>query len=467
MPEGCARGGPALPAADRLPPGPPLESPGVPRAAGPCSCGTPPGGHRATAFLLEAGRRLSASLNTRRCARATAELAASFLADTALVVLPADHARRSAWLRVSAGRPGLQEGTVSAAEASRVPGLAEALAGFPPVPSRWLDPAQAPGWLLPPGSGPAGHLLVTPLPGNGVAAGALVLARRRGGPAFHDDIEALAGLFAARAGAAISAAALHQEQNAVNAVLTAALLPPGLPSIDGVELAGSLRVAHQAARIGGDFYDVFLPAAGDAPAASGRAAAPLAVLGDVCGKGAPAAVLAGQILQSLRALLLVERRPERLAALINRSLIESPAPDSYATMVTAELHRAAGGRLRLDLAAAGHPAPLVLRADGTVEEVPARGTLLGLLPDAELLPAAVDLAPGELCLLYSDGVTEAFGGPAGREMYGEQRLKDALATCAGMPAEAVVQRLEQLGTEWLAGGEHDDRALLAIRARPR
>ncbi|MBG0816554.1 PP2C family protein-serine/threonine phosphatase [Planomonospora sp. ID82291] len=467
MPEGCARGGPALPAAARPPAGwsagPSAEvPPAAPRSPGPL-----PGERRATEFLLEAGRRLSASLNTRRCARATAELAASFLADAALVVLPPDETRRSAWLRVTAGRPGLQEGAVSVAEAARVPGLAEALAGFPPVPSRWLDPAQAPGWLLPPGFGPAGHLLVTPLPGNGVAAGALVLARRRGGPAFHDGIETLVRLFAARAGAAISAAALHQEQNAVNAVLTAALLPPDLPSIDGVELGGSLRVAHQAARVGGDFYDVCLPAADDPPAACGQVPAPLAVLGDVCGKGAQAAVLAGQIRQSLRALLLVERRPARLASLINRSLLACPAPDSYATMVMAELHRTGGGRLRLDLAVAGHPTPLVLRADGTVDEPPGHGTLLGLLPDAEPALCAVDLAPGELCLLYSDGVTEAFGGPTGREMYGEQRLKDALATCAGMPAEAVVQRLEQLGTEWLAGGGHDDRALLAIRARPR
>lgn len=70
-----------------------------------------------------------------------------------------------------------------------------------------------------------------------------------------------------------------------------------------------------------------------------------------------------------------------------------------------------------------------------------------------------------MCLFYSDGITEAFGGPSGREMYGTQRLKTALATCAGMPVAAVVERLEQLSTAWLAGDIQDDRALLAVQAR--
>lgn len=118
----------------------------------------------------------------------------------------------------------------------------------------------------------------------------------------------------------------------------------------------------------------------------------------------------------------------------------------------------------MDLAVAGHPAPLVLRRDGTVEEVPARGSLLGALKKTVVRPATVDLAPGEVCLLYSDGITEAFGGPTGREMFGEERLKDALATCRGMPVDALVERLEQISSEWLAGGQQDDRALLAVRA---
>ncbi|MGV9771389.1 PP2C family protein-serine/threonine phosphatase [Streptosporangium sp. NPDC003464] len=411
---------------------------------------------RRTEFLMEAGRRLSASLNTRRCARTTVELAVSFLADVAMVVLPPAGRRQASWLRSAGGRQALQEGTVTTASTAQVPGLAEALAGFPPVPSRWLDPAQVPGWLLPEEFGQAQHLLVTPLPGNGVPAGALVLARREGGPAFEEEAETLVRIFAARAGAAISAAALYQEQSATNAILTRDLLPPALPALPGLELAGSLRAAQQAALIGGDFYDVFLPAPGE----------PLVVLGDVCGKGARAAVLAGQVRQSLRALLLTETDPGRLASLLNRSLLASPVPNSYLTLVLGALRAGADGRVRMDLAVAGHPAPLVLRRDGTVREVAAGGPLLGALESVTVTPLTVELAPGEVCLFYSDGITEAFGGPSGREMYGGRRLKDALSTCAGMPVAAVVERLEQLSTDWLGGDVQDDRALLAVQARP-
>ncbi len=415
---------------------------------------------RRTKFLMEAGPRLSASLNTRRCARATVELAVPFLADAAMVVLPPAGRREASWLRATGQRQPLEEGSISTAATAQVPGLAEALAGFPPVPSRWLDPGQVPAWLLPEGFGPAGHLLVTPLPGNGVPAGALVLARHEGGAPFDEEAETLVRVFAARAGTAISAAALYQEQSATNAILTSDLLPPELPVLDGVRLAGSLRAAQQAGLIGGDFYDVYLPAS-DAPGES------LVVLGDVCGKGARAAVLAGQVRQSLRTLLLLERCPERLMPLLNRSLLASPSPNPYVTLVLGTLRNGQDGHLHIGLAVAGHPPPLVLRADGTVQEASARGSLLGALKNTVMAPAAVDLAPGELCLFYSDGITEAFGGPSGREMYGGQRLKNALSTCAGMPASAVVERLEQISTDWLGGTTQDDRALLAVQAEPR
>ncbi len=179
-------------------------------------------------------------------------------------------------------------------------------------------------------------------------------------------------------------------------------------------------------------------------------------LGDVCGKGPRAAVLAGQVRHSLRALLLLERDPEQLMHLINKALLSSYAAFPRDT--------GAGGDPSGDGMIDGGPPDPLLRADGVVDEVDARGTLLGAIKSGAitLRTATVELAPGDL-LLYSDGITEAFGSPTSREMCGSARLKTALATCAGMPATAVVERLEQLSNDWLAGGVFDDRALLAIR----
>ncbi|MFI5495669.1 PP2C family protein-serine/threonine phosphatase [Actinoplanes sp. NPDC051859] len=408
-----------------------------------------------SAFLAEAGRRLSASLHQRRCLRTTVELAVSQLADAAMIVLPARR-RQSEWMRLVANGS-VEEGTLREQVLNEVPGLEEALAGFPPIPSRWLDAAQIPSWLLPAGFGEVGALLVTPLPGNAEPAGALILARRSAG--FTPEDEMLARIFAARAGAAISAAALYREQVDTTAILQADLLPPELPRPDGVELIGSYQAARDSLRIGGDFYDVFEPAE-----ASGDT---VVVLGDVCGKGPEAAVLTGKIRQTLRALCLVEDDPAVLLTVLNQALLGSSRQHRFVTLVVGAISRAEHGRVRLELATGGHPPPLVLRADGSVEAAPVSGTLIGVVPQITIRPSAIELAPGEMCLLYSDGLTEARGGVTGQEQYGETRLRDALASCQGMPGDATVERIRQLVSDWVHGGTRDDIAMLAVRAPTR
>jgi len=135
--------------------------------------------------------------------------------------------------------------------------------------------------------------------------------------------------------------------------------------------------------------------------------------------------------------------------------------------VVGSVRRAEHGRVRLTLATGGHPAPLVLRADGSVEEVPVSGTLIGAVPDTVVRPADIELAPGEICLLYSDGLTEARGGPTSVEQWGEPRLHAALASCRGLTGAATVERLRQLVSDWVHGGTRDDIAMLAVRAPAR
>jgi serine phosphatase RsbU (regulator of sigma subunit) len=410
-----------------------------------------------TLFLAEASRRLSASLHQRRCMRTTVELAAAHLADAAVVVLPARR-RQSEWMRLVTG-DSVEEGVLREKVLGEVPGLEEALGGFPPIPSRWLDASQVPAWLLPEGFGPVGALLVTPLPGNAEPAGALILARRGAGAVFSAEDEMLARIFAARAGGAISAAALYRDQVDTTAILQADLLPPELPQPEGVELIGSYQAAKDALRIGGDFYDVFGPT-DDSPET-------VVALGDVCGKGPEAAVLTGKVRQTLRALRLVGSDPATMLTVLNRALIGSSRQHRFVTLVIAAISRAEHGRVRLRLATGGHPAPLVLRADGAVEAVPVSGTLIGVVPKIAVRSAEIELAPGEFCLLYSDGLTEARGGASGTEQYGEERLREALASCVGMPGTAAVERVRQLVSDWVHGGVRDDIAMLAVRAPAR
>ncbi|MEW2708301.1 PP2C family protein-serine/threonine phosphatase [Streptomyces koyangensis] len=403
-----------------------------------------------TAFLSEASNALLATLNTERCMEVTAQLAARHLADGVVVVLPGAGRRTPLAWAVDGG------GSTRALlplDPAQVPGLAEALQGFPPVPSRWIDPEALPAWAVPEEfDGPVGAVAVIPLPGHGVPAGALILLRRDGKRAFTEPEEVFARLFAARAGAALSAARMYAEQAAVTQTLMRELLPPRLEQIRGVEFAGGYRASERGERVGGDFYDVH-PTAGEAGAS-------LVVLGDVCGKGLDAAVLTGKIRNTLQALLPMADDHARVLRMLNDSLLSSHHT-RFATLVLASAIRD-GDAVRLDLTSAGHPPPLLVRADGTVEAADTRGSLVGALPEVEATTARVALRAGETCLLYTDGVTEARGGPFGDRMFGEERLREALAECAGMPAEAVVERVQMLATQWVGAGEHDDMAMVAV-----
>jgi serine phosphatase RsbU (regulator of sigma subunit)/PAS domain-containing protein len=407
---------------------------------------------RRTRFLVESSNVLLASLNTDRCTAATLRLATGHLADAAVVIAPPCRGKLPVAHSVTGGDVVRR---LVAADPGQLAGLGEALRGFPPVPSRWIDPAQLPDWLLPPElSGPIGSVVITPLPGHGVPAGALILLRGAAGAPFSESEEVFARLFAARAGAALSAARLYSEQSAITQTLMRDLMPPELERLNGVEFAGGYRAARAGDRVGGDFYDVHPGATADD--------ASLVVLGDVCGKGLDAAVLTGKIRNTLQALTPMADDHQRMLQLLNASLLNSHHT-RFATLVLASARRS-DNQVRLRLTAAGHPAPLVVRLDGTVEEVETRGTLIGALKTIESHSAEAVLQPGETCLLYTDGFTEARGGPLGDELFGEERLKQALSECVDMPAEAVVERMQMLASAWLRDGSHDDMAAVAISA---
>lgn len=407
--------------------------------------------------LQEVSSELLASLNAERCMEVTARMAAQHLADAAVIV-GVRAGRTYPVTRCTTGEPVVQERIPL--DPSELPGLSEALLGFPPVPSRWIDPAQVPAWAIPAefaaDGGQIGSVVVVPLPGHGLPAGAIVMMRHSREAAFTEAEEAFARLFAARAGAALSAARIYAEQSHITDVLMRELLPPVLEGVRGVDFSGRYRAAAAGERIGGDFYDVYPADSDDAET--------FAVLGDVCGKGLEAAVLTGKIRNTIEALLPFAPDHHRLLTLLNNALLTSHHT-RFATLALASVKRA-GSRVRLRISSAGHPTPLIVRSDGRVEAADTMGMLIGALPTEmlKITTATVDLAPGETCLLYSDGITEAHGGPLGDTMFGEQRLRHALGQCAGLPAEAVTEYVQMIASRWIDGGPHDDMALLAITA---
>ncbi|WP_282204669.1 PP2C family protein-serine/threonine phosphatase [Kitasatospora fiedleri] len=414
---------------------------------------TATGGSHDWELLTRLSGLLLSSLNVDRILETAVRQAALHLADAAVVVAPSSGRTLRFVTCLRGGDPAHVQVRADPAE---VPGLAEALQGFPPVPSRWIDPDATPRWLVPAGFGRVGSVLVTPLPGHGVPAGALVLLRAAGGGPFPVDEEVFARMFAARAGAAVSAVVMYSEQAAVTDLLMRELLPPRLEHLNGVDFAGGYRASVDRDRIGGDFYDVHPAADPDGET--------LALLGDVSGKGLEAAVMTGKVRNTLHALLPLADDHQRVLHLLNRALLTSHHT-RFASLVLASVRREQD-RVRVRLSAAGHPAPMVVRADGRVTESTTLGSIVGVLPETTTRTDTVLLDPGEACVLYSDGITEAKGGPTGQEQFGDHRLRQALGQCAGMPAEAIVERVQMLTAQWLREGRHDDMAVMVIAAPP-
>ena len=112
----------------------------------------------------------------------------------------------------------------------------------------------------------------------------------------------------------------------------------------------------------------------------------------------------------------------------------SSSPPASSSPVTARICVAASAMAPTAASSAGHPRPVLVRADGRAEVLDCAGTLLGVVPEPQLFDVHADLGPGDAVVLYTDGVTEA---RRGGELFGETRLVEALALLAGQPAEAI------------------------------
>lgn len=408
-----------------------------------------------SAFLEEATQRLGASLHHSRTARTLVEIVTPKLADASVVVLPA-RGRRTDWHRAGPG-DARASGEVSVETLEEVPEVANALYGLQPRPTvvspRGLGALDG---LMPERLAHSGHPLVVQLDAGGVPAGALIMVRRPERDGFDDaDIE-LARRFALRAGLAMATSELYSQQAHTISVLQSSMAPAPLPSAAGIWLGAAYRPGAEALDLGGDFYDV-------APSAAGGVTF---FFGDVSGKGAEAAVLAGRLRQSMRTLSMVaqESEPLRDLHLLNDLVISED--HRFTTLITGSARPRDDGSVEVEIAGGGHLSPLALRGDGRVEEIPCEGTLVGAVPDPSFGRTEFLLEPGELILFYSDGVTEARGGASGREIFGDERLVEALAGCTDMQAASVAERLELLTTEWLAGRPHDDICVLTLQAPP-
>ncbi|MFD0331652.1 PP2C family protein-serine/threonine phosphatase [Streptacidiphilus monticola] len=290
-----------------------------------------------------------------------------------------------------------------------------------------------------------------PLTARGDTFGALTLLATAERPLDQRTV-ALAEELARTAAAGAETTRQYDRRAKLARDLQAGLLLAALPEVPGARLAASYRPAGEGLDIGGDFYDVF-PLPGDWWGL---------VIGDVCGRGAHAATTTALVRNTARAVAPLLPTPDAVARSVNDALLDRTDSESFVTLVYAELRPVRDG-MAVSLVQAGHPAPLVRRADGTVRPTEAVGQLLGVTEDPELPLETVDLRSGDALVLVTDGLLEA-RNPAG-DMFGEERLADVLRSVSGpADAQALLDAVVGAVDAFARGVCDDDQAVLVLVA---
>jgi len=232
------------------------------------------------------------------------------------------------------------------------------------------------------------------------------------------------------------------------AVIQRDLLPRQAPRIPGYDLAGRSIPAQT---VGGDYFDFILTGDGE-----------LAMcLGDVSGKGLPASLLMAHLQASVRSQVLASASVTECLRRTNTLLHRSTEAGRFVTAFFCILDLA---RNRLRYSSAGHNPPILLRASGEAEFLSVGGLILGILEDTQYEEAECTLEPGDLLLIYSDGISEA-ANAAGDE-FGESGILDVLQRTRGAGSAAVLDAVVKAALDFEGDRlQMDDMALIVLQRR--
>lgn len=291
--------------------------------------------------------------------------------------------------------------------------------------------------------------------GERITGVAQVINRLDGKPFDSDDLELFTAL-CSMAAIAIENAKMHrslmEKQRLVKDMEFArtvqeSFLPQQAPEVQSYQFSAHYTPAQE---VGGDFYDFIR-------LDRGRTGI---VIGDVSGKGVPAALYMAKLGSDLRTLAFTEGDPAAALTKLNVLLAERSRRGMFATLLYIELE---GGTGRLIMANAGHLPPLIKKADGSVTKLPTAGSApLGILPTLSFTRQVASLEPGDTVVLYTDGVIEAMN--AREELYGYERLESLIAVSPADPDAMKTAIVEDVNRFTGLSPQHDDMTLVCFGA---
>lgn len=286
--------------------------------------------------------------------------------------------------------------------------------------------------------------LILPLSAQGATVGVLTLVSAESRRRFDDDDTELAAELARRAAAAVETARLYTERSRIASTLQDSLLPENLPALPGWTTASLYLPAGQEDRVGGDFYEA-VPLGDDTW---------LLVVGDVTGRGTEAAALTAFMRHTLRAIASFTGSATQALDKLNRDLVAA-SQISLCTAVCVVLRERDAGA-EVDIICAGHPLPVLVRRRSP-EYVGEHGPMLGAYADERYELMTLPIQPGDVLVLYSDGVLDAVGP---EDRFEAERLQSALMGTTG--AQNAVERVQHALADFQLGAQHDDIAVVAV-----
>jgi PAS domain S-box-containing protein len=405
-------------------------------------------------LLAQAGQALASSLDYEHTLGLVARLAVPELADWCGVSLPDDRGEMIRSVAVAhvdpekvrfareynvrfpvrADAPTGTSEVIRSGRSELVPEIPEALLEQAIADPEQLELVRAIGMR---------SVMIVPMVAAGRTIGALSFVTAESRRSFTQADLELAEELGRRAGTAVENARLYTERSRIARTLQLGLLPPDLPEIPGYSSATRYRPAGEENWVGGDFYDALRVSQGW-----------LVLVGDVAGRGADAAALTALARYTLRASARLLDDPLAAVSRLNDELLARPELSLCSVCCVL---------LREDEATilcGGHPLPFLIR-DGRAAQVGLTGPMPGAFDGVSWRPVTIPLLPGDVLVLYTDGVIDTVGES---DRFGEPRLQEAL--CPAASADDAVARVVEAIETFHVGAQADDMAVLAVARTP-
>lgn len=319
-----------------------------------------------------------------------------------------------------------------------------------------------------------GHLGVAVMIGD-VPIGTLMVNTRAPRTFLEEDAQLL-GLLGSQLAQTLERERLHQDALARERLereldlargIQTSFLPDCCPTVAGYRIASFYQAARQ---VGGDFYDfIELPPEGVPITRGQRLSGEMqhgrlgCVIADVTDKGVPAALFMVLSRTLLRATASDGRAPASVLAQSNRLILDDARSGMFVTVFYCILDTTTGA---LHYANGGHNYPLLYRAaTDTIEQLQTIGLVLGVMPEPRFEQRSTTLEPGDVLVLYTDGVTEAMDPR--RQLFGEQRLNEVLRRSHSLPPEQIITRITEAVAHFTVGTPQSDDMTLVVITRER